>query len=231
MDIEFIGLVVGALITLCIFSYILGDNVLYRWALALLVGVGAGYILAIALRYLLFEWILPNFTSGNTQIIGYAAIPLALGALLLLKLVPQVSHLANISMGFLVGVGTGVAVAGILIGTMIPQIGLTWAPFDLSAGGGGGIFAEGIFILIGVTTALLVFFNNTRFLQRVATNTPMQWIGRGLSWSGRGFVIVALAAAYAGAITTALTLMVERFWAVQIAAGRVMEFILALMGS
>jgi hypothetical protein len=113
---------------------------------------------------------------------------------------------------------------------LIPQIGLTWAPFDLSQGG-PGIFAEGFFILLGVTTALLAFFNNTQFLQRFATTAPVQWIGRILSWTGRGFVIVALAAAYAGAITTALTLMVERFWAVQVAAGRVMEFVMALMGS
>ncbi len=48
---DIVGLVVGAILTLLIFSILLRDNVLYRWALALVVGVAVGYAAAIAVRF------------------------------------------------------------------------------------------------------------------------------------------------------------------------------------
>ena len=40
---EFIGLIVGFILTLLVFSYLLGDNPLYRIAIHLLVGTSAAY--------------------------------------------------------------------------------------------------------------------------------------------------------------------------------------------
>ena len=44
------GLVVGAVLTLLIFSYLLGDNPLYRLTLHIFVGALVGYSLGIVLR-------------------------------------------------------------------------------------------------------------------------------------------------------------------------------------
>ena len=62
---DILGLIVGAVVTLLIFSYLLGDNVLYRWALALLVGTAIGYTTGIAIQYIWNEWALKALTPAD----------------------------------------------------------------------------------------------------------------------------------------------------------------------
>ena len=63
-----LGLIIGALLTLIIFSYLLRDNQLYRWALALLVGTASGYATAIAIRFVVNEWISLALSGQETSL-------------------------------------------------------------------------------------------------------------------------------------------------------------------
>jgi predicted membrane protein len=54
---ETTGLIIGSVVTLLIFSYLIGDNLLYRWALALLVVAGTWYALDVALHFIFFDWV------------------------------------------------------------------------------------------------------------------------------------------------------------------------------
>ncbi|HOV47994.1 MAG TPA: hypothetical protein PLM06_05090 [Anaerolineae bacterium] len=215
-------LIAGAIITLAVFSYLLGDNLLYRWALALLVGSGVGYALAIVVR----EVLLTRLTGTARSLY---LVPLILGALLLLKGFPRFSAFGNISMGFIIGVGAAVAVSGALLGTVIPQVRDTGAAVTLQ--GGWSPFLDGLLALVGTILALFAFSPRVRVARTTEAEAEPPRSARLGTWVqqlGRGFITVALAVAFGGALTSALTLFIGRWWAV---VGVVMEAISRLTGS
>ena len=209
---EILGLIIGTVITLMIFSYLLGDNGLYRWALALLVGSAVGYATGIAVDFVWQQWITPALSNSESAINLTYTVPLILGALLLLKGFPPVRFLGKISvlgnapLGYLVGVGAGVAVSGVLTGTLIPQVLATGQGVRLDA----GILEllQGVIVLIGTLSVLLLFAArpNTQSLEREKSSLSQRSIRR----LGGFFLVVGLGAAFAGAITSALTAMVIR---------------------
>jgi len=211
LDPETIGLFVGAIITLMIFSYLLTDNVLFRWALALLVGGGIGYALGMAWRFVLLDWITKALKSESIPEKVVYAVPLALGVLLLLKgfttskLLGRLAVLGNVAMGYLVGVGTAVALSGALMGTLIPQVTETGTAVTLDKGLPG--LLQGIIMLIGTIASLLVFSPH-RHEKEGRVRPTMTWIQR----VGKFFIILALAVAFSGALTSALSALVMRIW-------------------
>ena len=62
---EQIGLWAGFVLTLMIFSYLLGDNILYRLAVYVFVGLAAGYITVVTWDSVIWPWI--NGTVLNTR--------------------------------------------------------------------------------------------------------------------------------------------------------------------
>lgn len=205
---ETLGLLTGAIITLLIFSYLLKDSLLYRWALALLVGSATGYALGTAVDFVLRRWIRPALEGPDpvTQV-GYI-VPLLLGALLLLKGFPprrflgRIATVGNLSLGFLVGVGAAVAVSGALMGTLIPQIMATGAAVTLE----GGVLSlvQGLVLALGTSMTLLVF------TARRPTGADASAWSRFWRAIGHFFLAVALGVAFAGAITSGLTALVQR---------------------
>ena len=209
---DIIGLIVGAVVTLVIFSYLLGDNVLYRWMLALLVGSGAGYVMGITINVVLIDWFSTEANTLALQI--YRFVPVFLGVLLLFKgfssskLLSRLSVLGNIPMGYLIGTGAGVAIGGALLGTLFPQIMTTSAAVTMDNLPWG--LVRGLVMLGGTIAALLVFSPRSTSKNGEATATTAERTSL-LRRIGEFFIIVALAAAFAGAITTGLTLWVERW--------------------
>ena len=202
MTLEAIGLLVGAIVTLIIFTYLWGDNLFYRWVLALVVGSGVGYALAITLNFL-YQWVVK---SANGELPPVVAIPpLVLGFLLLFKGFPKIASWGGIPMGFILGIGAAVAISGAVWGTILPQLLATTAPFAVAQD--GGAFIEGLFILIGTILSLLTFSPRA-----FGTHARSQLAVRLVRHLGRAFVTIALAVAFVGALTSALTLFIERWW-------------------
>jgi hypothetical protein len=204
MNAETVGLVGGVVITLLIFSYVFGDNVLYRWGLALVVGAVTGYTLAVTLRFVYYDW-LARASSGNLLIRIVYVVPLIFALFLMAKGFKRFAPLGNVAMGFLLGVGAAVAVAGAVTGTLIPQVTATGSALSLDAGTGG--LVNGLLVVVGTVLALASF--SSRPLEPASRFRSLRL---GLRRVGRGFVVVALATAFAGALTTALTLLVDRTW-------------------
>lgn len=132
MSIELISAFVGFILTLMIFSYLIGDNPLFRIAVYLFIGVSSGYAATVVVYYVL----LPKFNQFqaldvNQLILG--VVPLILGASLLAKLSPRISWIGNFAMAMLVGVGAAAAVGGALLGTLIPQAQASIDAFDLQS--------------------------------------------------------------------------------------------------
>jgi hypothetical protein len=196
-----IGLWAGFVLTLMVFSYLLGDNFLYRLAVYIFVGLAAGYVTMVTVESVILPWVRATLYSGDmgTQIIG--GLPLLLGFLLLFKSVRRFNRLGNLALAFIIGVGTAVALVGAISGTLLPLVGSTANSVRLDT-------INGFIIVLGVICTLLYF-------QYLARRTPTGEIRRGLvvrtfGAIGEGFIVITLGALYGGAILTGLTIVSER---------------------
>jgi hypothetical protein len=203
-DLDLIAGWASLVLTLLVFSYLLGDNYLYRIAIHILVGAAAGYALIVAVESVLVPWMNTTIlaeqgdrdTALMTALRVLGAVPLLFGALLLLKASPRLGPVGNLGLAFLVGVGTAVAITGAATGTIIP--------LAREAGEAVGDDAvDGIVILVGVITTL-IFFQYIAIERQGTIRRPRAF--RALSAIGQGFVMIALGALYAGAILTSLAI-------------------------
>lgn len=209
MSIELISAFVGLILTLLVFSYLIGDNPLFRFAIYLFIGVSSGYAATAVWHNVLMPRLFSRLGDLNQLIL--LVVPLILGISLLAKLSPRISWLGNFAMAVLVGVGAATAVGGALIGTLLPQAEAAMNMFDPAAPGGGSFFArlfQGGVMLIG-TVLTLASFHFT--LGRAADGAPKSnRILDALAWAGRLFLAITLGVLFAGVYMAALTAMIER---------------------
>jgi hypothetical protein len=201
MNLEQIGLWAGFALTLMVYSYLIGDNFLYRIAVYVAVGLAAGYIAIVTTESVLLPWFRTTIGSGEPLRIGLGMLPVLFGVLLLLKTSARLSRLGSLGLAFLIGIGAAVALVGALTGTLIPL------SFDTIAEGEGDLL-NAVLIFIGVASSLLYF-------QYLARRTPEGTVRRfrlmqGISTVGLGFLTVTFGALYAAAILTSLTIFSER---------------------
>lgn len=196
-----LGLWVGFTLTIFVYSYILGDNLLYRLAVYIFVGLAAGFIAIVTIESVLLPWLRLTVLSGELAQIGPGMIPFLLGALLLVKTSSRLGRLGNLAIAFVIGVGAAVALVGALSGTLLPLA-------NSAATGVRDGLLEGIIVFIGVASSLVYF-------QYMARRNPDGTVVRGrvsflVGTVGQGFIVVTLGALYAAAIITSLTIFSER---------------------
>ena len=207
---EMIWTIVGFFLTLFIFSYIFGDNILFRFASYLLIGVSAGYLMVIIIYKVLIPKIVVPFSSGNTLQESLVIIPIVLGTLLLFKLSPRLARLGNVSMGYLVGAGAAVLIGGVIFGTLFPQTGAAIAAFGTSGSSsspGFQILGAAI-LLIGTITSLAYFQFGIpgKKLDKPRQSKFMTLISK----IGQIFIALTLGSLFTGAMLAALTALIER---------------------
>ncbi len=210
-----IGGLIGFVLTLLIFSYLLGDNPLYRLAVHVLVGVGAGYAVLVVTRSVLIPWVQNLLLNPDAGVGGMVAgaIPLAIGALLLFKFSPATAPWVNLATAFMVGVGAAVALVGAVGGTLLPIAGSTGS-ISLLPREGLADWVNGLIILVGTISSLLYFhFLGVKGPDGGVRRPPVL---RAVAAIGHGFIVVTLGAIYAGAMLTALAVLTERMaWVYQ----------------
>ena len=84
MSIEVISGFIGLILTLLVFSYLIGDNPLFRFAIYLFIGVSSGYAAFAAWQYVLWPKLFSQLGDVNQLIL--LAVPLVLSISLLAKL-------------------------------------------------------------------------------------------------------------------------------------------------
>ena len=195
-----IGLWAGFILTLMVFSYLLGDNFLYRLAVYVFVGLSAGYVAIVTYTSVLLPWLQETVFSGNLGQIVIGFIPLVLGALLLLKGAGRLGWLAGVTLALLIGVGSAIALVGAVSGTLIPltleptRPGLTLPNFLMS--------------VIAIVCSLFYFMY-------LAKPTPSGIPRRSLPVAvmalvGEAVIVVTFGTLYAAAILSSLTVFSER---------------------
>jgi hypothetical protein len=202
---EIAGLVAGAVLTLLIFSYLLGDNPLYRLALHLFVGALLGYSFGVVLRDVFLDMVLEQLSTDPLAVV----VPVVLGILLLFKGFPRQAYVGNLSVAYLVGVGAAVALSGALLGTLVPQVGATGRALSLTSRASfrAGLL-DGLLIVVGTACTLMIF----NFAARKQGGLAGAWtqVVRLASGVGRVFLIIAFGVAFAGALTASLSVFIGR---------------------
>ena len=208
MPIELISGLVGLILTLMVFSYLIGDNPLFRIAVYLFIGVASGYAATVVWHYVLF----PKLSQALSTFNPFAIIPLILGLSLLTKLFPRISWVGSFAMAVLVGVAAAAAIGGALIGTLLPQAQAAIDGFDFRSAGSGPNaliqLVEGGVMFLGTVLTLASFHFSAG---RAADGAPKRnRIIEGIAWVGRIFIAITFGALFAGVYVSALTAMIER---------------------
>lgn len=191
---ESIGIILGFVLTLCVYSYVAGDNPLFRLASHLLVGVSAAYAAVVAVQHVLW----PIFVQVQQQPTAPASVlwlvPLLLALLLLLQRLPTFSWLGSLPLAVLVGMGTAVALTGALVGTLWPQATAAIATPQ-----------RGLAIAL-LTAITLVSFQYYRQQDGVGAATTPRWLHY-LALAGQGVLAVTFGVVFANVLGTGLTLL------------------------
>ncbi len=206
MSIELISGAIGLILTLLIFSYLIGDNPLFRSAIYIFIGVSSGYAAVVVWHYVLMPKLFqPLASSTDPSQLVFLVIPLVLSVSLLAKLSPRISWLGSFAMALLVGVGAATALSGAVAGTLIPQ---SRAAMNALASLNFFDLIEGIIMLAGTALTLIYF-------QFSAKRAPDGSVKRNvaieiLAWGGRVFIAITFGVLFAGVYMAALTAMLER---------------------
>lgn len=212
---------VSLVLTLMVFSYLLGDNVLYRLAIHVLVGVAAAYAAIVAVESVIVPWLNDTLLieSGAyddatvTALRALGTVPFLVGVLLLFKFSPRLAPVGNLGLAFVIGVGLAVALVGAVAGTIVPLVQEAGRSIEDST-------RDGIVIIVGAITTLIYF---QYFAVERGGERKRPAALRALSGIGRVFVMLTLGALYAGAILTSITVFSDVFRAQ-------LEFILDRVG-
>lgn len=150
---EGIWIWIGALLTLCIFSFLFGDNPFYKFAEHLYVGLSVGYMISIYYwNFFKPDLIDPLFGQGRIVLI----IPALLGICYFAIFVQKLSWAVRIPMGFVLGWGSGVAIPAILQANIIRQIQGSLITSQVLARWDTLVWS--IIVLVGVITTVVYFF-------------------------------------------------------------------------
>ena len=210
MSIELISAFIGLILTLMVFSYLIGDNPLFRLAIYLFIGVSSGYAAAVIVRSVFLPR-LEFLRSGDLTQLIFGIIPLILCVTLLAKVSPRLSWLGNFAMAILVGVGAAAAIGGALIGTLLPQVQASMNAFSIRSLSGAQAVTqllEGVVMFLGTVFTLASFqFSAGKAPDGTVKRNP---IFETIAWIGRIFIAITLGVIFAGVYMAALTAMIER---------------------
>ncbi len=189
MNAALLGSLLAAVLTLMVFSYLIGHNPLYRLALHIFVGVSLGYATLLLVGNVLVPQIFEATRDLGSLAWWLVFVPLLLGVLLLLRLflpapggglgLPQM--ISTLVLNIAVSTGAALAIGGALTGTIVPQVANTMRSIPANPIGN-------LIVVLGVV-ASLYYFHWT-----VGANGRRSVAGATVASAGRWLIIIALGA-------------------------------------
>ena len=210
---DWIGAFLGFVLTLLVFSYLIGDNPFFRITLHMFIGVSAGFAAVVAIHNVILPRLIePIFVSNRSEQL-LALFPLILAGLLISKISPRFAFVGNLPMSYLVGVSAAVAIGGAVTGTLIPQVLASMNLLDVQASQAfdanvGLRLLNGVIILIG-TLASLAYFQFGKLSGSPQRNQFQTWM-EGIGQIGQVFIAIMFGFLFAGIFSAALTALIGR---------------------
>jgi hypothetical protein len=211
-----LGIWVGALLSLCIFSFLYKDNPFYKFAEHLFVGVSAGYF--IALRF--WTVIVPNlwepllkamagqgvdaarhgmFAAEQGDYRAWLVLPGLLGLLLFTRFVGRLSWMSRWSLALIIGVYAGLKTTGFAQGDFVAQVQASLQPLWVRGHLWDGVNA--IIFTVGLITSLLYFYYSREHKGTLGV----------VSRLGILFLMVSFGAGYGYTVMSRVSLLIGRF--------------------
>ena len=100
-----VGVWVGAVLTIAIYSYLFKENKVFEITEHLFLGLATGHAMVLGYQNVVNDAITPLIKKGDVLWI----FPLIGGALLLMRLLPKVAWVSRIPLGFMMGVAAGLS--------------------------------------------------------------------------------------------------------------------------
>lgn len=173
----------AAFLTLAIYSFLYEDNVFYKFAEHLFVGVSAAFWMVQGFWSTIVGNLIPRISEGLSGYFGvpyqpgdynfFYWLPVILGLLLLMRLSPKGGWLSRWPLAFIVGTTAGLNFISYLRSDFIVQVSATFVPllgnewngigdffsnFSLSASGQFVAMLSNWVIFVGVLCGLIYFF-------------------------------------------------------------------------
>jgi len=151
---------IPVVLTLLVFSRVIGDTPAFRLVQYLFVGVALGYAFVVVYHQVLRPAVVDLVAaSGQPALVTWQLIPFVLAALLLTRVSGQQtsSWLANIPLALVFGVGAALVVGGAIAGTILPQV-LDFTRADFSS----PVTILGSIVLVTGSIVTLLSFSLTR---------------------------------------------------------------------
>ena len=190
---ERIGIWVAAIMTISAYSYLWKENPLFRVGEHLLIATNVSYLAIVGWNNVKQSVFTP-LAEGEYQMI----IPLVLGLFLFTRWFPKIAWLSRISVGFMMGVASGVSITGAISANFVKQIAGTILPLDS---------INNIIIVIGTISTVSYFL----FLQSKSV-AGQSW-GKVIGFTGeigKWVMMVAFGAAFGATVMGRLTLVLGR---------------------
>jgi len=198
-----IGIIVGAILTLMMYSFLYKDNIFYKFGEHLYVGISVGYYVNI-IWWQAFKplFVIPAIYERDLVLL----IPFVLGMMMLARFIRQISWLSRTPMAMLLGTGSGLAIPMILNANVLRQVQSTimtlWV--DIPEGGINALWWWNTFsawiIFIGVLCVLFYFYFS---LEHKGV------IGK-LGTVGIWFVMLSFGAAFGYTVMARVSLLIGR---------------------
>ncbi|MBA3316385.1 MAG: hypothetical protein H0T47_24250 [Planctomycetaceae bacterium] len=178
-----IGIWIGALLTLAVFSFLAGDNPAYKLAESIFVGVSAGYVMVAGFWDQIVQNLMARLLPDVSSALGVAnldgsieqrewiyLVPLALSVMMLWQLSPKGGWIARWPLAFFIGATAGIRITATFESDFIRQIQQTLLPlvaivYDNTASGRSVDWVASLqqsvrntIIVFGVLTSLTYFF-------------------------------------------------------------------------
>jgi len=218
VDVANVGTWVAFGLTVMVFCYLGKDlpflHAIYRLAAYIFVGVSLGYGAVMAWHLVLWPRLIVPL-SGEQWVF---LVPLLLCLFLLARIRPAWREVGGLTMAFLFGVGSALAVGGALLGTLIPQtqasfVSLNPVAYEAIATDEGALPAsyalDAFLVVVGtVTTLLYTAFSVGKRAQRLGqSRSALMHLAAGF---GKVFIMFTFGALFAAAAISRMALLVDR---------------------
>lgn len=194
--VDVVSLTIVGLVMIMIYSYMVKDNLFYRFAENTLTAIAIGYTAAYGVNSILRLGITP-LISGNLVYL----IPVIIGSFVFSRYISKYSYLNRWSLSMVVGIGSGVAMRTMIDAQIVKQIlAVIQLPlYNVSA----PTFIGNLLTLTSVPCVLFYFFFTREFKHPIMNSFRMY---------GRYILMVAFGAVFAAYITTRLSMLEDNFY-------------------
>jgi hypothetical protein len=196
-----LGIWIGAVCTLAILSFLLRENPFFRTAEHLFIGMAAGIGIFYGYQTIVTNAWDPLFNPAEGEPRQwFLIIPLVLGVLLYTRFLNKGKWISRIPLGFIIGVGSALAIRGVVGASFMNQI---LATMELPLWGVMSKFGiDSLLFVLGVLGTLIYFYFSRE------QKGPLKY-GANI---GKWVMMIAFGASFGNTVMARMSLLVGRIY-------------------